>query len=253
MERSELRSAVFEVLKRNPHTHFRAVENDVRQRVEAYERRDVLVLNEILWDLLRQGVLAPGKNSLNPDLPFLHVTEYGARCLEEGDILVHDPDRFVERLTQMTAGDAPDVVRESARLALLTLLDDRPSACLILLAHAAERVLGDLVEALIRRGRKDGRGTKRLEAARGVPGRLPDAVKRASLGRALPQELAEEAERQISGLAGLVQRVRAPDGAPQVPEADRDLALAHALLFLDHCRFAYRATRWLEGRSGESS
>lgn len=246
MDRSELRSVVYDVLRKTPQTHFRAVENDVRQRSDAYERRDVLLLNEVLWDLLRQGVLAPGKNSLNPDLPFVHVTEYGARCLEEGTILANDPDRYVERLTEATRGDAPAVVYESARLALLSLLDGRPPTCLILLAHAAEQVLDDLASALIRRGRRDGRGTKRLEAARGVLATLPDAVSRTVSGWHLPQELTEQADRQISEIVTIARFGHRRSGRPLVPEADRELGLAHSLLFLEACRFAYATIRWLD-------
>jgi hypothetical protein len=248
MDRSELRSVVFEVLKKTPHTHFRAVENDARRHSEAYERRDVLLLNEILWDLLRQGVLAPGKNSLNPDLPFLHVTDYGARCLEEDSIIAHDPDRYVARLIETAGAGVPDVVVDAARLGLLALLDGHPEASLVLLAHAAEQVLSDLAEALIRRGRRDGRGTKRLEGARCKRGRLPNAVLRALGGRHLPKEL-DDAEGHVSGLDGLVSSVRSVEGAPRIPKADHDLSLARFLLFPDQCRFAYHAIRWLEGAS----
>ena len=97
-----MREAVFAVLRKTPQTHFRAIENDLRKQVEGYERHDILALNEVLWTLLVQGVLAPGKNSLNPDLPFVHVTEYGARCLESEEILAHDPEGYVRRIEELT-------------------------------------------------------------------------------------------------------------------------------------------------------
>ena len=125
MDKRELRAVVFDVLRKTPHTHFRAVENDVRKASETYERRDVLLLNEILWELLRQGILAPGKNSLNPDLPFIHVTDYGTRCLDAGAVIAHDPDRYIEHLRAETEGRAPESVYESARIGLLSYLDGR--------------------------------------------------------------------------------------------------------------------------------
>jgi hypothetical protein len=251
MDRAELRTLVFEILRKTPHTHFRAVENDVRKASDDYERRDVLLLNEILWDLLRQGVLAPGKNSLNPDLPFIHVTEYGTRCLEDGSILAHDPDLFVERLLDATDGRLPDVVVESCRIGLLTLLDGRSEASLILLAHAAERVLDDLAEALVHHGQVSGRGTKRLEGALAQRGRVPDAVARTIESRKLPNELQEEAERQVAGLAGLIRLARSDAGRPALPRAAHDPALARFILFPDQCRFAYHAIAWLEGASAD--
>ena len=248
MDRAELRATVFEILRKTPHTHFRAVENDVRKASDDYERRDVLLLNEILWDLLRQGVLAPGKNSLNPDLPFVHITAYGARCLETGEILAHDPDRYVERLQAHTNGRATPTVVESAREALLSLLDGRHAAAAVLLAHAGESVLGELTEALIVSGHQAGRGTKRLEA------RGPSAAERATTAlRALvrrnpPTEIADEAEAQLGGLGSLARLIRSRTGAPRIPSVDRDRTLAHVLLFPDQCRFVYHAIDWLEGK-----
>jgi len=248
MDKRALRPFVFDALRKTPQTHFRAVENDIRRAAETYERRDVLALNEVLWDLLRQGILAPGKNSLNPDLPFVHITAYGARCLETGEILAHDPDRYVERLQAHTNGRATPTVVESAREALLSLLDGRHAAAAVLLAHAGESVLGELTEALIVSGHQAGRGTKRLEA------RGPSAAERATTAlRALvrrnpPTEIADEAEAQLGGLGSLARLIRSRTGAPRIPSVDRDRTLAHVLLFPDQCRFVYHAIDWLEGK-----
>lgn len=249
MERHELRAVVFAVLKKTPHTHFRAVENDVRKASEDYERRDVLLLNEILWDLLRQGILAPGKNSLNPDLPFIHVTEYGTRSLDAGAIVAHDPDRYIDRLRESTGERAPEAVYEGARIGLLSYLDGRYAGSMVLLAHAAEQVLADLADALIRRGRKVGRGTKRLEADRRLRSRLPEAVLKAIGGRLVPKDLSVEAEGQVAGLVELVRSARSEDGASRIPRGNRDIAQAHYLLFPDRCRFAYDAIRRLDEAS----
>lgn len=249
MNKSELRPVVFDILRKTPQTHFRAVENDVRLKSDDYERRDVLTLNEVLWELLVQGVLAPGKNSLNPDLPFVHVTEYGTRCLEDGAILAHDPDRYIDKLAEQIGGKAAPIVMESAREGLLSYLVGRHAAALVLLAHAGECVLNDLAKALIRSGRSAGRGTKRLEASRRTSGRQSAAVRIALLGRRPPEEIASVAESQLSGLQATIQLARSRDGSPRVPPVDRDLTLAYFLLFLDQCRFAYHAIDWLDGES----
>jgi len=249
MNRSELRSVVFEVLRKTSQTHFRAVENDVRKRVDDYERRDVLALNEILWELLLQGVLAPGKNSLNPDLPFVHVTEYGSRCIEDEAILARDPDAYVERLREVSQDSVDPIALESARLGLLSFLGGRYEAALLLLAHAVDSVLGQLLAALIRSGRKAGRGTKRLEAIRAFSGRKSAAVHRALMERRPPEEIAAVAETQLAALEAVLRLTRSEKGTPIIPPDDRDLALARFLLFPDQCRFAYHAIRWLERKS----
>ena len=249
MNKSDLRPLVFDILRKTPQTHFRAVENDVRSKSDDYDRRDVLMLNEVIWELLVQGILAPGKNSLNPDLPFVHVTEYGARCLEDGAILAHDPDRYIDRLTEHIGEKVDPIVIESAREGLLSYLGGRYSAALVLLAHAGECVLADLAEALIRSGKSAGRGTKRLEASRRAPGRQSAAIRVALLGRRPPAEIASVAESQLSGLQAAIRLARSQDGSPRVPPVDRDLTLAYFLLFLDQCRFVYHAIDWLDGAS----
>jgi len=248
MDRSDLRPLVFDVLRKTPQTHFRAVENDVRRAADDYERRDVLALNEVLWELLVQGVLAPGKNSLNPDLPFVHVTEYGARCLEDGEVVPHDPDRYVERMIAKTDGAASPVVVESAREGLLSFLAGRHAAAVVLLAHAAESLLDALTDALIASGRRTGRGTKQLASSRGTFARQSRAVRRALLRWDPPAEVASEAETHLAGLEALVRLVRSDEGSPRTPFVNRDATLAHFLLFPDRCRFVYHATDWLAGK-----
>jgi len=247
MNRSALRDLVIDVLRKTPQTHFRAVENEVRRLSEEYEKRDVLLLNEILWELLLQGILAPGKNSLNPDLPFVHVTEYGARSFDGGALVAHDPDRYIERLIAATQEGAPSLLIESARVALESFLDGRHASALVLLSHAAEHVLHDLATALIRRGREADHGTKRLEAALSEPRKLGASVRRSLSGYRLPEPLARDIDSQIGGLATLVDAARSKRGLPRIPSADRDTSRARFLLFLDQCRFAYDAMRWLEG------
>jgi len=140
---------------------------------------------------------------------------------------------------------------ESARQGLLSFLDGRHAAGLVLLAHAAETVVNDLLDSLIRSGRKVGRGTKRLEASRLAQGGRATAALRALPGRRPPDEIAEEAETQLSGLDALLRLVRAPDGSPRIPAVERDLVRARFLLFPDQCRFAYHAIGWLDGKPGD--
>jgi len=248
MDRDALRDLVIDVLRKAPQTHFRAVENEIRRRSEEYEKRDVLLLNEILWEMLLQGILAPGKNSLNPELPFVHLTHYGARCLEGGAIVAHDPQRYIERLIEKTGIDPDAPLLEDVAAAQQTFLDGRFPAAMALLARAAEHVLHDLVDALILRGRRDGHGIKRLQSALTDAPRLGPTARRSLSGYRLPDPLSEETESQMGGLAALIASTRSRTRRPKLPIVDRDGALARFLLFLDQCRFAYDAIRWLEGK-----
>jgi hypothetical protein len=249
MDKATLRPYIFEILKKTPQTHFHAIENDLRKVVESYERHDVLTLQEILWELLVQGVLAPGKNSLNLNLPFVHLTEYGSECLEDGRILAHDPDRYVERLRETAGAGIDDFVLHSVREALTVFVSGSWSSAVILLARAAERLFDQLANASIRAGHRDGRGTKRLEESSRFSRSRAHAVVRSLQHRSLPSPLAESIEPQLNGLLALIQLSRNQDGSPRWAQPSRDQVLGFFLLFPEQCAFVYHLMDALEGEA----
>jgi len=239
VDKAKLCEWVFHILKKNPQTHLHTIETEIRQQTDEYDRRDVLTLHEVVWDLLLQGVLAPGKNSLNLNLPFVHVTEYGARCLEEGSILLHDPDGYVAHLLEICGDGVNPLVIESVREGLLDYLAGRPAAAVVMLARAAEDLYDHLCVVLIENARRLGRSIQRLEqSARGSPERYR-AILRALTARRLPATLEEQIEPCLTGLSILIQLVRTSDGRPRHPVVERDTALAYLLLFPDQCRIVY--------------
>lgn len=249
MDKATLRLSVFEILKKTPQTHFHAIENDLRKAVESYERHDVLTLQEILWELLVQGVLAPGKNSLNLNLPFVHLTEYGSQCLDDGRIMAHDPDSYVERMIETIGEGIDDFVLHSVREALTVFLSGSWSSAVTLLSRAAEHLFDRLANALIRAGHRDGRGTKRLEESSRFSRSRAQAVIQSLQHRSLPSLSAESIEPQLNGLLALIQLSRNQDGSPRWAQPSRDQVLGFFLLFPEQCAFVYHLMDALEGKA----
>jgi len=246
MDKSTLRPWVLEILRRMPQTHLHAIEAEIRKLTDDYERHDALVLQEILWEFLVQGVLAPGKNSLNLNLPFVHLTDFGSEALEGGDICAHDPEGYVNRLRASCGeGVDPDLV-ETAREALLAFLAGRYPSSAVVLARAAAILLHRLGLSLIEHGKRVGRGVKRLEAARSDPSRLVAVIRRTlPSGRSLP-ELEEDAEAHLRGLETLLDAACPSGERLRLPRTDRETALAHLLLFPSHARFVHHLIEHLE-------
>jgi len=251
MDKANLRVWVLEILRKTPQTHLHAIETEIRKRADEYERHDVLVLQEILWELLVQGVLAPGKNSLNLNLPFVHVTEFGTRCLEDGSTLTHDPDGYVARVESSCGEHVDPHLLETTREALLAFLAGRYPSSVVMLGRAAEILLDRLADALIRHGQRTGHGVRRLEDARSNPNRLGAAIQRTVASRSLPPRLADEAERQLRGARTLIDGSHSSNGRTRLPNADRDTVHAYLLLFPSQCRFLYDLTAHLEGEPPE--
>ena len=251
MDKRELRERVFQSLKKNPQTHVHTIENEIRQHAEGFERHDTLTLQEVVWELLVQGVLAPGKNSLNLNLPFVHLTEYGARCVDDGTILVHDPDGYVARLIETCGGRRDDVVVESAREGLLAFLAGHHAAALVMLARAAETLIDLLFETVARQGRHSDLEAQALEPCGAAPRARYDALHRALDPSTLTQQLAEELEPRLSGLQALIDLSRAETGRPRVPTSTRDDVLARFLMLPEQCRFVHDLIDHLERPSAD--
>jgi hypothetical protein len=60
-----------------------------------------LLAIDILWELMIQGILAPGSEGQNIRLPVFHVTDYGRIVLEKGKFLPNDPVGYIERINQV--------------------------------------------------------------------------------------------------------------------------------------------------------
>ena len=248
MDKATLRSHVFEILKTSPQTHFHAIENDVRRLAESYERQDVLLLQEVLWELLVQGVLAPGKNSLNLNLPFVHLTEYGTRCLEDGRILVHDPDGYIAKMQEIAGEKVDDLVIAFVREALAVFLSGSWTSSVILLARASEYLFDRLARAAaappacgVRAVEKD--VVESLQSAAHRAQRVIESLKHCPLEK----EAAASIEPQLHGLLSLIQLCQHPDGSLRWPHVSRDQGLGFFLLYPEQCAFVYHLIATLEG------
>jgi hypothetical protein len=252
MEKSELRREVLKILREESQTHVNAIEARLRQRCETYERGDALRLQEIIWELLMQGILAPGKNSLNLHLPFVHVTAYGARCLEEHEILIHDPTGYLEQFAQ---GTAPELIR-LIHEALRCFLSGHPTASVVLLSAAGERLIDALAAAAVATqpsGHTQGTVRGRLTKAGRDLFRRTEIVREQLLALRPGGTNDSEIELHLGDLVALFRLTRDDRGLPVAPPVDRERAHAALLTFpstVRWCRAAIDAlAECLEARS----
>ncbi|GEM_PF-532751 len=251
MDKASLRPLVLDALRKTPQTHLHAIETEIRRKTDEYERHDVLAVQEILWELLVQGVLAPGKNSLNLNLPFVHVTEFGAGCLEDGAIIIHDPEEYIARIESIFRDHAdPDLI-ETTREALLAFLAGRYISSAVMLSRSIEHLLDRLASASIHHGRHTGHGVQRLEKARSCFPRLVPVLCRALGSWGLPSELAGDMDGTLSALGTVYDRSHTTGGRSRLPRIDRETAFAYLLLFPAQCRFVYDLIAHLEGTSSK--
>jgi hypothetical protein len=242
VDKTTLRPLVLDVLRHMPETQFANVEAEIRANHRDFQSSDLLTLREILWELLLQGILAPGLNSSNLELPFIHLTEYGKRCIQANSILPHDPDGYLTRLSNLVGHTVDDTALTYVREALLTFLGGRYLASTVMLGVASEQCIDLLVDAYARAisdpTRKSSFEQKISQAGRSVKKRF-DALRNELLAVNLPSSLKDALDIQLSGVFTLIRYSRNDAGHPTGRVVDRDMAHASLLVFPQYCKRVY--------------
>jgi len=232
MEKEELRQLVFEVLRRDPQTHLNAVEFQVRSLAEDYDRHDALKIHEIIWELLVQGVLAPGKNSLNLNLPFFHVTDYGEECLESGSIILHDYNRYLHDLEARIGQGLDAIIRTYVHAAQKAFLSGNYLATMVLLADAGKRCI-DMVASLLPQDQSQDKGGCSPYAQLG-------RIRRVLPSLPLEEEQRQEATLHLQGLENLISHTSDKKGHPSAVSIGNQSAQGALLLFPQYVETIYR-------------
>jgi hypothetical protein len=242
MDKTALRPLVLDVLRREPETQFTDVENEIRRITQDFQSTDLLKLHDIFWELLVQGILAPGFNSDNVKLPFIHVTDYGKKCIEANSILPHDPDGYLKRLTNLVGQPIDDTVMTYVREGLLTFLGGYNLAATVMLGVASEQCIDLLIEAYSNAiaipNQKSAFEKKINQAGRKVKNRF-DAIRNELILLNLPSPLKDALDIQLSGIFTLIRCSRNDAGHPTCRVIDRDMAHGNFLLFPQYCKRVY--------------
>jgi hypothetical protein len=196
------------------------------------DRFSVLV-REVMWELVAQGVISPGSDSANPDPPWFHVTEYGRKVLAAERFLPHDPGGYITDIKKVSKACVTDVTLAFLEEALRCFTRGCHVASVLLLGVAAESVFLNFC-TLISRSVKDPNEQKKLDDSVPVKQKhrwvsdkyeaLPSKTKR--------ERLPESLDTTLTSLYDLIRRQRNDLGHPtSLPRLDRDHAFVFFKLF----------------------
>jgi len=100
---------------------------------------------DVVWDLFIEGLLRPGFNDSNRNLPFFHLTDFGKEAIKD-DSTPYDPDGYIKSLKNKVPNIDPVIVRyvtESAQ----TLRQNCLLSSTVTLGCASEQAFPLLIEA----------------------------------------------------------------------------------------------------------
>lgn len=196
--------------------------------------RFLVLANEVMWRLIIQGVITPGSNLSNPNLPFFRITDYGHKVLQEERFIPHDPTGYLDELHATFKTISGDVPIAYAGEALRCFTTGCNVASVLLLGVAAESVFLQLCD-IVSKSIKD---TARREKFDKLPNHVRPRHKwivaeLEKLPRKTRNSISESLDVHISSLYELIRRQRNDAGHPQkdVPDIGRDLAFTYFKLF----------------------
>jgi len=211
---------------------------------------DRSVILEVIWSLIVQGILVPGLDDSNQAWPFLRLTEYGKRCVEEDRILPHDPDGYLREF-QNTVPNANQAITEYVTESLQCFVHGLNRAAAVMLGGASERAVLSLIEAYgasIADNDRRQQFESEIDKAQSILRKYELFNKQFStIKKSLPKTLAENIDSLLRGVFDLVRNSRNDAGHPASGTlVDRDVVNAHLRLFIPYCKRIYGLIGWFE-------
>jgi hypothetical protein len=125
----------------------------------------LFLAQEVFWQMVVEGILAPGMNSSNLKLPWFHITGHDRKVLASSEPQPYDPTGYLARLRERVPNPDPTVVAYLAE-SLETFRKANLVASTVMLGIAAERVfllLCDSIAAALSNAAEKNAFTKLLD------------------------------------------------------------------------------------------
>jgi hypothetical protein len=201
---------------------------------------DSVVILEVVWSLIVQGILIPGTINSNQGWPFLRLTEYGRRCIEEDRILPHDPDGYLRDFHRgIPAADSTIV--EYLTEALQCYIHGLHRSAAVMLGGASEQAVLLLIESYansIADPNPKRTFQSKIDKTQSIFHKYGLFEQRFSgLRQKMPRALTDNVDSQLRGVFDLIRASRNDAGHPAIGgSVNRDAVYSHLRLFPPYCK-----------------
>lgn len=177
--------------------------------------RFIVLANEVMWQLIIQGVITVGHGEGNPNLPWFRITDYGQKVLAAERFVPHDPTGYMAELSVIAGPLDMTVASRYAEEALACFAAGCNVASVLLLGVAAESAFNQLCDS-IRPTLNDAADKAKLDLTIPVRPRHRWLVERyQNLPAAERRRLSESLDVTLTSLYDLIRKQRNDLGHPQ--------------------------------------
>jgi hypothetical protein len=214
------------------------------------DRGDPELILEVIWSLIIQGILVPGLNDANQSWPFIRLTEYGKRCVQEDRILPHDPDGYLREFHN-TVPNADQAIVEYLTESLQCFIHGLNRAAAVMLGGASEKAVLLLIDSYtnsIADAMRKERIESEVQKAQSIFRKYELFDKQFSpIKSDLPKNLTDSIDSLLRGVFDLIRNSRNDAGHPASGTlVDRDVVYSHLRLFVPYCTRVYGLIGWFE-------
>lgn len=231
--------AVDKCLVPGPSRHMHG--GDAEQLLGSVEASRVAVaVQEILWRLMVQSIIAWGSDSANKQYPFFRVTEHGRAVLADNRSQPYDPDGFLQEFDRLVP-NADAVVRAYLEEAVRAFNARCFRAAAILLGGASEKAILLLHDQFVAAISDDKKKEKLAKDSSGSIHRKYRALHERLLlmaqAKALPFDHVETVNSELPAGFDLIRRYRNSAGHPTSSgEPDQDTTFLNIRMFTEYAR-----------------
>jgi hypothetical protein len=264
MQMEEARGYVFQALREGGWNQFGvllASVGDLKARAErrpvdpnSYGGRNLLterernLVLEVVWSLIVQGILIPGLNDSNPNWPFLSLTEYGRKCVEEDRVLPHDPDGFLRDFRREVPNVDPTVL-EYLTESLQCYVHGLNRSTAVMLGGASEQSVLLMIDSYansIADATAKQKFESAFEKAQSIFKKYELFERQfASIKQRMPRELTDNVDSLLRGVFDMIRNSRNDAGHPAIGNSvNRDVVYSHLRLFTPYCKRVHDLTAW---------
>jgi len=204
-------------------------------------------IREVIWELIIQGILTPGYNDNNPNLPFLRLTDWGRQCVDAEQVVPYDRDGYLSRLHEK----CPDLER-LAEDYITEALECFRRGCLraapVMLGVASEHIVLRLMDGFHDSIEDQNRKTVYAKRMQDLSIKRRFDYFREQLSKAvsdLPAELRDALDINLEGIFTLLRYARNETGHPTVRDVPREQVFVNFGLFIPYCERVHGLIRWL--------